>query len=414
MKYLLNRIKSRRLFYFTIIILLYFVFLDEIANTFLISAPSKILSESSWIQEHTLVCLLLSLQIIFSSLQSGFSDYYLRRKSIIISISATLISIFLLKFALYQYIWLLFFSVIIKGVAGNTLPIAWSGISDETKNKDIRFFLALSICALAVGSWSSLIAIPYLPSKLMYKMILAALIIGILVVIFCYFDSEDTPHNPDKSLKNKDILEQEKIKKMSFLRLLKKECFGIYRLGKKALNFLALNAFLFSEISFYQILFRVEALNTYQCFIRVPLAIGIGYTIGTIILKFIKAIDRVVSALGITISIIAILSANIFFLFGNTNQIIFTILFALYSFGYALFTPSLFSLIMVKEALHDRGKGYGLIESTDSLAALITFILVFKTKNISCVQSLNTSSILMLISVIIFIFVFKKDKNHIM
>ena len=70
-------------------------------------------------------------------------------------------------------------------------------------------------------------------------------------------------------------------------------------------------------------------------------------------------------------------------------------------------------MIMTKETLHSQGKGYGLLESTDSLASLITFILIFKTNSISCTQSLIMSSILIIISAIIFTFAFRKDKTFV-
>jgi len=408
MSFSLKKIRKSRPFYLTISMLLYFVLADEVADTFLVKASSKILADNTWIHEYSLVCFLLGLQIIFSSLQAGFSDYYLRRKSMIVSMLATLISIFLLKIAAGPFAWVLIVSVSIKGILGNTLPIAWSGISDETKGKNIRFFLALSICALAIGSWGSLIGVPHLTSKLLRWSVMGILMIGIALA-FYYSDPEDTPPSTQE---NDNGVEPETIKNRSFLGLFTKECSGIYRIGRKLLNLLCLNAFLFSEMSFYQILFRIEVFETYECFMRVPLAIGIGYTAGTIALKFIKSIqDRVVSAIGISISVITILTANILFALGNTDQLIFITLFAFYSFGYAWFTPALFSMIMTKEPLHNQGKGYGLLESTDSLASLITFILIFKTNKISCVQSLSISSILIIISAIIFVFAFRKDKS---
>lgn len=409
MRVFFKKIRKSRPFYLTISMLLYFVLADEFADTFLVRATSKILANNTWMHEYSLIYFLLSLQIIFSSLQSGFSDYYLRRKSMIVSMLATMISIFLLKFAVGPYVWILIVSVVIKGILGNTLPIAWSGISDETKGRGTRFFLALSIYALAVGSWGALIGVPHLTNKFLHWSVMIILMLGIMLA-FYYSDPEDTPTSTQENDKQ---VEPETIKNMSFLSLFSKECSGLYRIGRKTLNFLCLNAFLFSEISFYQILFRIEVFETYECFVHVPLAIGVGYTIGTIILKFIDPIkDRIVSAVGIVISIITILITSVLFAFGNTDQIIFIILFAFYSLGFSWFTPALFSIIMTKEPLHNQGKGYGLIESTDSLASLITFMFLFKTSKISCTHSLTISCTLITISGIIFMFAFIKDKNY--
>lgn len=402
--------KKPRNCYLAIILLLFFVLIDEVSDTFLVKESSRISASNIWIHEYSLVCLLLGLQTIFSCLQSGFSDYYLRKKSLTISFLATFISIFFLKIASVSSNWILIVAIFIKGAIGNTLPIAWSGISDEAVGKNIRFFLGLSICALATGSWTSLIAFSYLTSRILYWSVITILLLAILLTVY-YSDPADNLPSIQKN--NTSETTTESLKNMSFWGLFKKECLNLYQIGKKPLNFLCLNAFLFSEISFYQILFRIEVFETYECFIRVPLAIGIGYTSGTIALKLIESLkDRLVSAFGILTSIIAILMASIFFGFGYKNQIIFTFLFACYSFGYSWFTPALFSMIMTKEPLHNQGKGYGLLDSADSLASLITFILIFKTNTISCSQSLIISFILMIISGIIFLMSFINDKNY--
>jgi len=360
----LHRKKKKTLFYLFVSILLYFVFQDEVASTFLINTSSKILSKNNRIHEPVLVYCLLSLQIIFSPLQSGFSDYYLRRKSLIVSISATLISVILLKLSTNSGIMFLAAAIIIKGVLGNTLPIAWAGIADEARGKNIRFFLALSICALAVGSWGSLLVIPHLATNLFFWIVTTLAIIALLYAIYPYVDKEDIPN---KDHPDQDLPKFKSSEKISLLYLGKNECIGLYRLGIKPLNFLSLISFLFSEVSFYQILFRLEVFSNYQCFTRVPLAIGIGYTVGTIALKFIKANDKFVSCLGLSISIISILLTNILFAFDIENQIIFTAVFSFFSFGYALFTPSLFSIITPREHPHLQGKTYGLLESTEGV-----------------------------------------------
>ncbi len=375
-------------------ILLYFVFIDEVSNTFLINASSKILTEESKIHEHTIVYLLLGLQIIFSPLQSGFSDYYLRRKSIIVSISATLISLILFKLSINCGVVFLIIPIIIKGALGNTLPIAWAGIADVTKGKNVRFALALSICALAVGSWGSLIVTPFLKINIFFLSILILAIMGVCYAIYPFRDSKDSP-------------KPHFLKRLSPVQLLKGECIGIYNIAKKPLSVFALFSFLFSEISFYQILFRVEVFSSYTCFVHVPLAIGIGYTIGTIALKFFKIKDKLVCLIGLIISVSSILFINFLFALKLENQITFTAFFACYSFGYALFTPALFSLISLRNQPHQQGKIYGIIESIDSLASLITFFIVFIAKELTCNFVLILSTALILISAFFFRFVFK-------
>lgn len=394
--------KNKKKLFFYIIggLLLYFVLLDEAADTFLTSVSSKILSDEHKPYESRIVYLLLGLQIIFSPLQAGFSDFYLRKKSIIVSLSATLLSVILLKISTNYGIFFLVCAVILKGVLGNTLPIAWAGLAENTRGRNIRFALALSICFLAIGSWGSLLVLPYLAAELFFWLVVILLAIGLGSAIYPFKDPEDAP--------KPHFLET-----ISPIQMLVNECTGIYHISKKPLNFFTLLSFLFSEISFYQILFRVEVFNNYHCFIRVPLAIGIGYTVGTIALKFIKAKDRFVSLSGLALSITAILIVNILFSTGHENQFMFTTLFACYSFGYALFTPSLFSLITPREHAHLQGKIYGILESTDSLASLITFLIVFLTQRLTCNLVVAISTATILISAFFFYFVFKRaPKDH--
>lgn len=392
--------KKNLFFYIIGGLLLYFVLLDEAADTFLTSASSKILSDEHKPYENRIVYLLLGLQIIFSPLQAGFSDFYLRRKSIIISLSATLLSVILLKISMNYGVVFLVCAIILKGILGNTLPIAWASLADITRGKNIRFALALSICFLAIGSWGSLLFLPYLAAELFFWSVVVLLAIGLGSAIYPFKDREDAP-------------KPHFFETISPVQMLVNECTGIYHISKRPLNFFTLLSFLFSEISFYQILFRVEVFTNYHCFIRVPLAIGIGYTAGTVALKFIKAKDRFVSLSGLALSIVSILILNILFSISHENQFTFTTLFACYSFGYALFTPSLFSLITPREHPHLQGKIYGLLESTDSLASLITFLILFLTKRLTCNLVVATSTTTILISAFFFYFVFKRaTKAH--
>jgi len=387
--------------------LLYFVFIDEVSNTYIINSSSKIINSSSWISENTIFCLLLILQIIFSPLQAGFSDYFVRKKSLIISISITLASVILLKLSSKHGVSFLLIAVIIKGVFGNTLPIAWAGIADESNGKNIRFLIALSIFALAIGSWGSLLLIPRIAPGIFSYVILGILIAGAVIVTTIFSDPADSPSKSDENYADKLQL-----KKTSILTLIIQECLGLYRIGRKPLNLLALISFFFSEISFYQILLRIEVFDNYPCFMSSPLAIGIGYTAGTVLLKFLKGKNRHVSATGLSLSSISILIITIFFYIGIQNKNIFTLFFSFYSFGYALFTPSLFAIVSSQEALHNQGKCYGLIDSFESFATLCTFIILFLTRRISCTLSLNISLHLIVISAIIFLIVFIKARAY--
>ena len=374
--------------------LLYFVFLDEAANNLLITDSSK-----RFPYESILIYIMQGLQIVFSCLQAGFSDYYLRRKSLIFSITATIVALVIFKFSITYGAFFIISSIVFKGIFGNTLPIAWAGISDLTRANNFRFALALSICALAVGSWGSLFVIPLMKGSTFFYCTLIIVSIG-LILVFCFFrDREDLP-------------KAHFLEKKSFFRLISDECLGIYFLAKKPVIALVLVTFLFSEISFYQILFRIEVFSTYYCLVTVPFAIGVGYTLGTIVLKYIKSGDKFVSSLGLLFSFIGIILIVFLNKINHENPTSFTLLFIFYSFGYAFFTPALFSLITPKDHPHLQGKIYGILESVDSLASLLTFVMIFNTKTLSCNSVFLFSLLMISLCALLFIFVCKWSAPH--
>lgn len=396
MNYMLEKIKSKKKFLFLILcILFYAVFTDELTDTFLINGSSRILNSSKGFRDSLLVCVMLFTQIIFSPIQAGFSDYYLRRKSLMFSLILSLFAVVIFISSNYLGSTALFIAIIIKGALGNTVPIAWAGISDITKGKNIRFALALSICALAVGSWGSLILAPLITVNAFFILTFILLIICLFLLILGFKDP-------------KDSLTHNYLEKVSFYKMISHEFIGIYRILKKPINFYIVIAFFFSEIAFYQILFRVEVFKNYHCFINIPLTIGIGYTLGTIWLKFLKSKDKVVSLMGLVFSFLSILMISLLFLFEIENKLIFNLLFVFYSFGYALFTPALYSLITLRDHPHLQGKIYGLLESTDSLASLITFLGVFLTASLACTSIMVLSTIFLIFCSIFYKIIFKK------
>lgn len=386
---------SRLFFYLLTAILLFLVFSDEVNNTFLINESSKLLTKTSAINTDTVVYLLLILQILFSPIQAGLSDYYLRRKSLIFSTGCTLLALIFFQISVNKGIIYLLFAILIKGVGGNTLPIAWAGIADITKGSNFRFILALSICALAIGSWGTLLFTPGSSLEFFFTVSLAFILISIFLSIYPFKDTRIS--EPRK--------EAEKI---SPVQVLKKEIISIFHLSKTPFILFTLICFLFSEISFYQVLFRVEVLSSYTCFAQVPLSIGLGYMSGTAILGLLKTEDKYVCLAGLIISFLSIFLISISFIFEFVNIFIFIALFSCYSLGFALFTPSLFSMINPKEQPHLQGKIYGILESTDSLASLLTFCLVFFLNKISCGLALLISTFFIFLTALLFPIVYKK------
>lgn len=396
-------LNNRRIFCLSLIFLFYFVFIDELTDTFLLTLSATILSDSKPDGEQTIAYLLLGLQVICAPLQTGASDGK-RRNYLLFSLLFTVISLFLFRLSmLYKSFLILSIAIVLKGFFGNTLPIAWAGIADITARNNIRFFLALSICALAVGSWAPLIVALHFSSDIFYRLTTFLVIAAVVFAIYPFRDSHDTP-----PVKNEKQIQLPQIFSPHFWATDIKELWHFATRGIGKFCFLS---FIFSEISFYQILFRIEMFNNYTCFAYVPLAIGIGYTLGTGALRFITLMDKHVCLIGSLVSLSSIIFTSYFFKSGIHNQPLFITFFALYSFGYALFTPALFSLITPRSHPHLIGKAYGLLESSDSLATLFTLFLIFKMRAISCDLALIISSISILLSFATFFYIFQRLKN---
>lgn len=395
-------LSKKNIFYLSLTLLLYFVFIDELTNTFLLNFSSTILLKSTPEREKKIAYFLLGLQSVASALQTGASDGR-RRKSLIFSITITFICLLLFRLSkIYSSFLILSLSVILKGCLGNTLPIAWAGIADITSPRNIRFFLGLSIFALAIGSWGPLAIATDIPD-IFFQLTALLVVIAIFFSVYLFRDSYDIM----------SAKKEKKLQKILSISFWIDDIKELIHFTKDNLRIFCLLSFVFSEISFYQILFRVEMFTNYTCFIHVPLAIGFGYSIGTGLLRFISWKDKYVCLSGSIISLFAIIFMSILFFCGIYSQNLFTTFFALYSLGYALFTPALFSLITPRSHSSLIGKAYGLLESSDSLASLFTFLLIFELNVISCESALIISFISIAISFLAFLHVFRKTNNTI-
>ena len=132
--------------------LLFFILADEIGTNYIFNIYASLSNGSTYLETFFFIFFLM-VQIVFSPIQAGYSDFYCRKKSIAISLSFSAISL-LPAFLYFQHsispLFLLFLMAIIKGVAGNNLPLAWAGIAD-TQNSNIRLSLGFSTSAIALG-----------------------------------------------------------------------------------------------------------------------------------------------------------------------------------------------------------------------------------------------------------------------
>ena len=380
-----------RAFNFFILILLIGILSDEACDNFIIDSTSGLFPMfGKW-----LVYLLLVLQIIFSPIQSGISDVYCRKKSLIVSISATTLSVILLSMSLKLGFFLLVLAIIIKGVFGNTLPISLAGLADVSRHNNFRFTLALAICFLAVGSWGLLYLMPIVSYTTILIVVLSLSVFSLFLIVFCFADVKDQ-HAIGVSEKT--------------FAILKKEFIDLGVLVTRPTTILILLTFFFSEFALFQILLRIEVYKD-GLFMFIPLGLGIGYTLGTISLKFVRMEDKPTLYLGLVLCVVFILVLYVASLLFPPSKMLVSVFCGLYTFGMAFFTPSLFSFFTNRSAVHEVGKVYGIFESTDSLATVATLLVVFNTRGISSSGVFLISTAATIISGLFMIYLFKYTKK---
>ena len=96
---------------------------------------------------------MIVLQIFAAPIQAGFSDFYCRKKSLIISLVFSCLSLVILIFFKSKDLLSLIplvFVVFLNGIFGNTIPLAWAALAD-TQKKSLRFSLALTTGAYSVA-----------------------------------------------------------------------------------------------------------------------------------------------------------------------------------------------------------------------------------------------------------------------
>lgn len=303
-------------------------------------------------------------EIIFSPIQAGFSDFSSRRKGLIFAFLVTLLAMIFLLFpskSVYFLIFL-FLAALLKGIAGNIIPIARAALADSVKH-NFRLTIGLSTSAIAAGY----IFIKVVSQDLDSFYVPVALLITvplILYFIFKYFfdkNDEDTNNKPS-----------------SFTNAMKKDLKSIYyNFIKDKIFSLSSCAYFFWELSFYLVFISdVELKNRY--FKNFSITMCFGYLMGVLCLKLISNWhDRRVLKLGYVISIFSVLFVIVSFVSGiNFFQQHMPISgYFIYSFGFGFFVPCLFSMVSKIRPSHEQGKVYGLIDSIDTVS-FATAILI--------------------------------------
>jgi hypothetical protein len=341
-------------------LLLAFIFAEENCSNYLLN----LFNNQPYSHAFIFYVGFMLLSIIASPIQSGYSDFNCRRKSLIISLSCSLISLFFAFLSVQTSLSVfLVLAILMKAGLGNTLPLSWAGIAD-TQTKYYRFSFGLSTAAMALGDFFLDVSRKIFNQNI-FSIIL--ILIFILLIYLCCKEFYDIRKNDSRVQENKKSIPQKglifsEIKSMAKNFLSKKHIRN------------ALLAFFLWEVSFYSALV-VDLDLRLKPFKDLSLVILTGYLLGICVLKYLKnKNDDEMIKTGYIISLISVAPIFIFKSFFDIRPLMLVGYF-FYSMGAVFLAPSLFSLIAKERKPHEQGKIYGLIDSTDLIAFLIASII---------------------------------------
>ena len=358
-------VKTHAPIYLTLIIT--FILGDIICDNY----GLQVFNTQTSVHEFFLVAGLLVLQIFASPLQAGFSDYYCRKKSLIVSLSASLISLVLVLLysqKVLPFFFILVFISLFKGVLGNTIPLSWAALAD-TQQKDLRFSLAMSTGSYAIGYLFLTTFNAYLTG---IQANIAAILIFAILVFLCARLFRDVRDKSKSAIRNEGT-------PVSFLEIYKRQKDSVLEDLKRVSTRNGLTAFLFWEVSLYSILLLLVDFENFNP--GTTASMMIGYLAGVGILKFCKKVsDDTFIKIGSWISVFFLGLYFFFYPFLKDNGGMLSFCYFFYTMGNAFLCPTFLHLLSKERKPDQQGKVFGLIESADTLAFLIATVVILSYK----------------------------------
>lgn len=341
-----------------------FLFADIFAENFITKIYDSQARSSYYL---VIFCLL---QIIFAPIQSGLSDIYGRKKSLIISLFFSFLSIVCINlFNRIEHSIYLILATFLKGATGNTLPIALAVIAD-TRSKNYRLLFAFATAAYAFAylglAWVSNpidVTEKVIDIKIEYYLGL----VFIFLILFCFF------------LFNRFINKKRLVKVNptgSVLSILEHEPKLLAQDVAHVPTRKALTAFFLWETSLYTIL-----ISQVDFQIGKPTHIAelmmIGYLVGVFILLCCKNFkDSTVIKMGYWVSFLSLIPYFLLFKFVEDKISLLQSCCFFHALGNAFLSPALLSILAKPLKAHEQGRMYGLTDSVDTLAFLIGNLVI--------------------------------------
>lgn len=330
------------------------------------------------------------LQIIFAPLQSATSDVYGRKKSLIISLFFSLMSLVLIYFFKQSANFLLFliFATLFKGIMGNTLPMSLALIADtQYKNYRLLFICSTGAYALAYLLLASadFDGASILENKINFYLILS--IIGAIIVCILFLKNQkNNGTNIDENLSLSHVLNTER-------KLLVEDL-------KHTPTRRGFTAFYLWETSLYVILlsqvdFHINKVS------HIAESMMYGYLLGVVILIFsYKLRDSTVIKIGYYTSFLSLIPYFVFFKLIEDQTLLLRTCYFFHALGNAFLSPAFLSMLAKEIKSHKQGRMYGLADSVDTFAYICGAIvlLIFVALKLDVIYLISFSFIVFTIS----------------
>jgi len=310
----------------------------------------------------------LLLQALASPVQAAFSDLFCRKRSIIISLSTSLFSLLLLLLFNSKILAVLPLVVVlsfIKGTFGNTIPLSLAAIAD-TQDKNYRVSFGFTTLSYTLAFVLMIFTTLYLSDLI--SNIIAALYY-VIILFFSIFSFID--------IRDKNFQHHAGSQHNSVWKLLKKELTLVgAELRKSSLQY-GIIAFFLWEISIYSVLLLYVDFNV-EAFRFIAMTMMLGYATGIFVLKIYNTTtDLNMCKFGYLLGSIS-LTPFYFHLFFNEapSLTLLAVCYYFHSIGLAVLPPTLFAMLAKVTKPHEQGRIYGIIESVDTIAFLVSSLAV--------------------------------------
>ncbi len=347
----------------TISLVFIFILVDVLCENFL----GIVYNERSRVEASLLFLGFGILQILFAPLQSAASDVYGRKKSLIISLSFSLLSLALIYFFKQSTGFLLFlvFSTLSKGVMGNTLPISLALIAD-TRHKNYRLLFACSTGAYALA-YLLLASVDFDKAGLLENRVNFYLVLSFFsAIVICFF-----------LLKNQNKSGLSTDENLSLLHVLKNERKLLVEDVKHVPTRRGLTAFYLWETSLYVILLSQVDFHINKV-THIAESMMYGYLLGVVILMLSYRLrDRVIIKTGYYVSFLSLVPYFVLFRVVEDQTLLLRVCYFFHALGNAFLSPAFLSMLAKELKAHKQGRMYGLADSVDTIAYLCGAIALF-------------------------------------